>query len=316
VTSVSPANSSTTPLPKRNWPLLVFLFRLLLLLVGGGFAWLLGIIIATFYPAAPSETPLFEKALRRSGDWVTRIKQLPKPPTSPSLSPQAETTPTAPSPIAEVSPLPALTPDQEQQIEAEVNQLQASAQNLNDRLTALETQLGTNRATEPLENRLAVLTQQLAAATGKAPANEAPATTSTPAVPTIAPVSNAINSSSADRGDRLTATLPADLLFKNADVRLSPEAQTLLDTIANDLQSYPGAAVQIAAHTDDADTPAAKSELSFQRAQIVQQYLANQLGNDYHWVVISYGAAYPLAENNSAANRQRNRRIEIVIDPR
>lgn len=316
MTSVSKANSSTTPSPKRNWSLLVFLFRLLLLLVGGGFAWLLGVLVATFYPAANPEMPFFEKALRRSGDWVDRVKQLPQPSPQPSISPQSNTDPATPNPVTNVSPLPTLTPEQQQQIKAEVAQLQASAQGLGDRLTALETQLGTNRATEPLENRLAILTQQLESASSPASPNAAPAFPSPTNPPAIAPVTNAINPPSTNPGDRLTVTLPTDLLFKNSQVSLSQETRRLLDAIATDLRSYPGASVQVAAHTDDAGKPEVVPDLSFQRAQIVQQYLANTLGNDYHWVVVGYGSAYPLAENNSAPNRQRNRRIEIVIDPR
>ncbi|HEY9750141.1 MAG TPA: OmpA family protein [Allocoleopsis sp.] len=311
MTSVSKANPS--PSPQRNWSFLVFLFRLLLLLVGGGFAWLLGVIVAVFYPASNPEVPLFEKALRRSEAWVDGIKQLPRPSEQPRVSPQSDAAPISPTPAAAVSPLPTLTPAQQQQIAAEVAQLQASAQNLGDRLTALETQLGTNRATEPLENRLATLTQQLAAASGTASPSAAPAT---PAPPAIAPVTNAITIPGTDPGDRLAVTLPTDLLFKSGQVGLSPETRNLLDTIVADLRNYPGASVQVAGHTDDAGKSESGPELSFQQAQIVQQYLASTLGKDYRWVVVGYGAAYPLAENNSVANRQRNRRIEIVIDPR
>nr|WP_290221541.1 OmpA family protein [Trichocoleus desertorum] len=313
MTPVSKASSPTIRPPKQNWPLLVFMFRLLLLLVGGGFAWLGGVVAATFYPAPNPEPPLFERALRQSSAWVIQIKRLPQSWTRPRVSPQADTTTVDPSPTVAVSPLPPLTTAQQQQIEAEVTQLQTTVQSVSDRLSALETQLGTNRAVEPLENRLAILTQQLATASGTAPPSPAPIPTATPA---IAPVANAINSPVAYPADRLTVTLPTDLLFRAGQVGFSPETRNLLDSIVGDLRNYPGASVQVAAHTDDAGQPEAIPELAFQRAQMVQQYLASTLGNDYHWVVIGYGSAYPLAENNSAANRQRNRRIEIVIDPR
>jgi outer membrane protein OmpA-like peptidoglycan-associated protein len=295
------------------------MFRLLLLLVGGGFAWLGGVVVATFYPAPNPEMPLFEKALRRSNDWVIQMKRLPQPWTQPQVSLQADTTTVEPSPTVAVSPLPSLTTAQQQQIEAEVTQLQATVQTVGDRLSALETQLGTNRAAEPVENRLAILTQQLATASGTAPPSAAPTPAPSPA---IAPVTNALNNTGTTSipgtypGDRVTVTLPTDLLFKNGQATLGPETRSLLDSIAADLRNYPGASVQVAAHTDDAGKPEAIPEASFQRAQMVQQYLASTLGNAYHWVVIGYGAAYPLAENNSDANRQRNRRIEIVIDPR
>lgn len=289
------------------------MFRLLLLLVGGGFAWLGGVVVATFYPAPNPELPLFEKALRQSNEWVIQSKRLPQSWNQPSVSPQVDTTTVDPSPTVAVTPLPPLTTAQQQQIEAEVTQLQATVQSLGDRLSALETQLGTNRASEPLENRLAILTQQLAAASGTAPPSPAPTPVATPA---IAPATNAVNSSGAYPAGRLTVTLPTDLLFKQGQVGFSPETRNLLDNIVGDLRNYPGASVQVAAHTDDAGKPKAIPELALQQAQMVQQYLASSLSNDYHWVVVGYGAAYPIAENSSAANRQRNRRIEIVINPR
>ncbi|MBD2122911.1 OmpA family protein [Trichocoleus sp. FACHB-262] len=299
--------------PRQNWPLLVFIFRLLLLLVGGGFAWLAGVVVATFYPLANPEVPFFEKVLRRSSDWVTQVKQLPEVWTQPSASPQSNAAPVAPSPTVEVSPLPSLTPTQQEQVQTEVAQLEASVQTLSDRLTSLETQLGTNWGSEPLENRLAILTQQLAAASGQELPSPAPTTAAAPA---IAPVANAINSTGTYPGDRLTVTLPSDLLFRQGQAGLNPQTRNLLDSIVGDLRNYPGASVQVAAHTDNVGEAEVVPDASFQQAQMVQQYLASTLGNDYHWVVVGYGAAYPLAENNSAPNRQRNRRIEIVIDPR
>lgn len=311
MTQVSPANSSATRPPRRDWPLLVFLFRLLLLVVGGGFAGLLGMAIAHRYPDQNPEMPFVERALRRSSGWVNRAKRLPKTWTQPQAIPSTSPVPATPSPEV-ASPIPSLAPVQKQQVQQTLTQLQTDLQALRDRTTALETQLGSDRRDQPLENRLAVLEQQLAG-------NPAPAS---PAVPTpansvgeSAPTSEVQVVPSTD-SDPLTITLPSDGLFVRNQSVLQPSARALLDTVAADLRNYPKAAVVVAGHTDNSQPAKAAQDLSFQQAQVVQQYLANRLGNSYHWVVVGYGKTYPLVENVNEGDRQRNRRIEIAIDPR
>lgn len=307
MTQVSPANSSATRPPRRDWPLLVFLFRLLLLVVGGGFAGLLGIAIAHWYPDRNPEMPFVEQAWRRSSGWVTRVKGLPKTWRQPQAAAPVITTPAAPSPV--VSPLPPLAPAQKQQFQTELTQLQANLQTLRDRTTALESQLGSDRSDQAIDTRLAILDQQLSGESTSAspvPSSEVSASTQ-PTTEAITPVAAA---------DPLTVTLPSDGLFVSNQSVLQPSARTLLDSVATDLRNYPRAAIQIAGHTDNGQPAPAAQDLSFQQAQVVQQYLASSLGNQYHWVVVGYGKTYPLVGNAAEGDRQRNRRIEIAIDPR
>lgn len=307
MTQVSPANSSATRPPRRDWPLLVFLFRLLLLVVGGGFAGLLGIAIAHRYPAKNPEMPFVEQVWRQSSGWVTRVKRLPRTWRQPQAVAPVSTPPVTPSPV--VSPLPSLAPAQKQQFQAELTELQANLQTLRDRTTALESQLGSDRSDQAIDTRLAILDQQLSGE----PTSASPV-----------PASD-VNDSAADTAefttpiadaDPLTVTLPSDGLFVSNQSVLQPSARTLLDTVATDLRNYPRAAIQIAGHTDNGQPAPVAQDLSFQQAQVVQQYLASSLGNQYHWVVVGYGKTYPLVGNATEGDRQRNRRIEIAIDPR
>ena len=308
MTQVSPANSSATRPPRRDWPFLVFLFRLLLLVVGGGFAGLLGIAIAHRYPAPNPEMPFVEQAWRRSSGWVTRVKRLPKTWRQPQAVAPVITTLVTPSPVA-ISPLPSLDPAQKQQFQAELTQLQTNLQTLRDRTTALESQLGGDRSDQAIDTRLAILDQQLSGeptTASPAPPSDVNASTQATAEP-ITPVADS---------DPLTVTLPSDGLFVRNQSVLQPSARTLLDSVATDLRNYPRAAIQIAGHTDNGQPAPAAQDLSFQQAQVVQQYLASSLGNQYHWVVVGYGKTYPLVGNAAEGDRQRNRRIEIAIDPR
>jgi outer membrane protein OmpA-like peptidoglycan-associated protein len=82
-----------------------------------------------------------------------------------------------------------------------------------------------------------------------------------------------------------------------------------------DLQRYPGAAIQVSAHTDRQDTDTNAQHRSLEQAKAVQQYLSTQLDSNVHWVTIGYGHSRPLVASDSLENRQRNRRIEILIKP-
>ncbi|MEB3338094.1 MAG: OmpA family protein [Leptolyngbyaceae bacterium] len=113
----------------------------------------------------------------------------------------------------------------------------------------------------------------------------------------------------------LAVTLPSDVFFKDSQSALRPGTNAILDNIISDLRNYPGATILVAVHTDNLGEVKDNQELSFRQAQAVKQYLATHLGSTYHWLVAGYGAAKPVVENTTDANRQRNRRIEIAVDP-
>lgn len=112
----------------------------------------------------------------------------------------------------------------------------------------------------------------------------------------------------------LMVTLPSDVLFEAGGTNFRPQSQLLLDNIVSDLQQHPNATIRIAAHTDDQEDGTTNRLRSLSQAQAIQQYLAESLGNQHHWSIVGYGQSRPLAPNDSAENRQRNRRIEISID--
>jgi outer membrane protein OmpA-like peptidoglycan-associated protein len=116
--------------------------------------------------------------------------------------------------------------------------------------------------------------------------------------------------------DPLSVTLPSDIFFAPASSTLNPDKTELLDNIISDLRNYQGARIRIAGHTDNTGDARANQELSAQRARAIAQYLTNALGDRYEWQSVGYGETRPLADNDSDLNRQRNRRIEIEIQPK
>jgi outer membrane protein OmpA-like peptidoglycan-associated protein len=287
----SAAKTSPDKSPPRPWWLLVFIFRLLLLGVGGGLALILGIVLAIFYPNPNPEKPLMLRVLEQLNN---------QPPTpSPTSSPGAV-------PMSTRSPLD-LTPIERQEAQAKLNQLQAQLKSMNEAVETLETQFGTSRPNETLEARMQALALQLQGVL--APVREIQAIATTTSDRQLTPVSNALSSD-----DKLKVTLPNDFLFENSNSILRPEASLILDKIITDLRGYPSSTIRIAAHTDAKSSADAERELSFRRAKVIQQYLANALGEQYRWLVVGYGGTRPLIANDTDANRQRNRRVEIAVD--
>ena len=104
-----------------------------------------------------------------------------------------------------------------------------------------------------------------------------------------------------------------NLFFDTNEFKLKPQSRTELNRLTEFMQQYRDVQIEISGHTDNVGTPEANQLLSQRRAQAVQEYLAG------HGVAASrlrakgYGANKPLSGNDTEANRQQNRRIELRI---
>jgi len=288
------ANSAAKTSPDKSssrhpW-LLVLIFRLLLLGVGGGLALILGILFANVYSNPSPEKPLLIKLLERLENKTPVISPDTSPPVAPSTTNSSLQ----------------LTPVQQQQAQAELTQLQNQFRALSDAVAALESQLGIRGSNEFLDTRLQAIALQI---------QGVPAASSN--AQSLGRVSaNQIGASSVSivQSDKLKVTLPSDLLFEESNSILRSEAGLILDKIVADLRKYPSSTIRIGAHTDSNGEGEDNRELSFRRAKAVEQYFANALDAQYRWLVVGYGGTRPLVANDTAPNEQRNRRIEIAVN--
>lgn len=107
----------------------------------------------------------------------------------------------------------------------------------------------------------------------------------------------------------------SDVLFDTGQASLKPGAREKLSKLAGILLAYPGAyRMEINGHTDSVGSDELNLRLSEQRATSVQSYLTGQgIAGDRIAVVKGYGKMMPVADNATAAGRQMNRRVEILI---
>ena len=287
------ARKPATPPRSQQWAVgvLTLLWRLLLLGVGGSLAWMLGVAIAQLIPGEVSEPPLTEQLIRRSEGVMDGVRGWSPP--SDVETPVVETTPQeAPSP----TPL-ALDATVQQQVEGDLNRLDADLQVLRDRANRIETQLGILPSQEPLETRLRSLRQRLDPNADVEAIAPQPITVAT------------------DENRALRITLPSTLLFEADGQQLQPSSRAILDSVATDLQAYPNATIHVEGHPDGAATeaPATQRQRSFDQASAIAQQLQARLGDNYRLFSVGYGATRPAAAPDTAT--PTNARVEIRIDP-
>lgn len=115
--------------------------------------------------------------------------------------------------------------------------------------------------------------------------------------------------------DLLAVTFRADFLFDVGSAQLKAGAYDEISRVAQVLVQYPQTSILVAGHTDSTGSEATNQQLSEQRAQVVKNALAGQGVNPARMTTIGFGESKPIADNNTEAGRQMNRRVEITITP-
>ncbi len=123
----------------------------------------------------------------------------------------------------------------------------------------------------------------------------------------------------ADLGAEVTATetiirLPGSILFDFAKAHVRPDAERTLLEVAGVLQAYGERAVRIEGHTDAIASEAYNLELSRRRAEAVRDWLVSHGIAAERLRTVGHGESRPVADNATAAGRQHNRRVEIVVE--
>jgi chemotaxis protein MotB len=120
----------------------------------------------------------------------------------------------------------------------------------------------------------------------------------------------------------LTMTLPETILFASGKADLKADARRHLDKISAVLnRDYAGDKIRVEGHTDS--QPIAKSkkqwqdnwDLSCNRAMEVVRYLISKGIDPRRVYAAGYGPYKPVATNDTAPGRAKNRRVVIVVYP-
>jgi outer membrane protein OmpA-like peptidoglycan-associated protein len=106
----------------------------------------------------------------------------------------------------------------------------------------------------------------------------------------------------------------SDVLFDTAKYTLRPEARERLAKVAGILLGHQGLKLEVEGHTDSVGGEAYNQNLSEQRAGSVRDYLIHQgISRLDLPPAKGFGKSQPVATNDTATGRQRNRRVEIIV---
>ncbi|HUE55911.1 MAG TPA: OmpA family protein [Candidatus Udaeobacter sp.] len=106
----------------------------------------------------------------------------------------------------------------------------------------------------------------------------------------------------------------SDVLFDTGSYTLKPGAREKLAKISGIVLAHPGLSLQIEGHTDSVGTDEFNQQLSERRADSVRDFLAEQGVPASSITARGFGKTQPVAANETAEGRQRNRRVELVVN--
>jgi outer membrane protein OmpA-like peptidoglycan-associated protein len=116
--------------------------------------------------------------------------------------------------------------------------------------------------------------------------------------------------------DMLAVTFKSDVLFDTNSEALKAGSYDEISRVAQVLNQYPETTIMIAGHTDSTGSDTYNQQLSERRAMAVKNALTGQGVNPARMSTVGFGESKPIADNNTEAGRQINRRVEITITPR
>lgn len=114
-------------------------------------------------------------------------------------------------------------------------------------------------------------------------------------------------------GEGLVVTFDSGLLFDFDSDRLRDASKENLDNLAKSLSSFGDSKLLLVGHTDNQGSDAYNLDLSRRRAAAVASYLISHGVPSTRIATSGKGETEPIAPNDTDADRQKNRRVEVAI---
>jgi OmpA-OmpF porin, OOP family len=115
------------------------------------------------------------------------------------------------------------------------------------------------------------------------------------------------------QGDDLVVSLTG-ITFLVGKSNIEPSSFSLMGKVQEAVKLFPKASLIVEGHTDGDGSDSANLILSQDRADAVKQYLISNMGLNAEKISsIGYGETKPVASNQNAEGKARNRRIDLVL---
>lgn len=114
--------------------------------------------------------------------------------------------------------------------------------------------------------------------------------------------------------NQLKVNIPNDVSFATGSAAIKPELRSVLETFANGLsKDSNGMHVRIVGHTDSTGSDTVNNPLSKERAESVKDFLTDRGVPASRVDTAGRGEREPIASNETAEGRAKNRRVEIFL---
>ena len=116
--------------------------------------------------------------------------------------------------------------------------------------------------------------------------------------------------------NQLKLDIPSDISFAVGRSDIQSNFAPVLDRFAEGLRNNPNTDVRIIGHTDNTGSDAINNPLSLDRAASTRNYLTGRGIDGRRISIEGMGERQPIATNETADGRSRNRRVEIYVGER
>ena len=135
-------------------------------------------------------------------------------------------------------------------------------------------------------------------------------------VAAVSQVRQAMTALNAQENDlEIRVNLPADVLFDFDKSDIRADAAKALSSLATIIRANPKGRTRLEGHTDAVGNEKYNQSLSERRAESVKTWLVKNESLDAAKLVSKgWGKTKPIAPNDTEANRQKNRRLEAIVE--
>jgi OmpA-OmpF porin, OOP family len=110
-------------------------------------------------------------------------------------------------------------------------------------------------------------------------------------------------------------SISMEIEFDTGKADIKPQYGEQIKQVADFMKTYPETTAVIEGHTDNVGREESNLRLSTKRAESVRTYLIENFGIAANRLTArGYGSSRPIADNATPEGRQKNRRIDAVIE--
>ena len=114
-------------------------------------------------------------------------------------------------------------------------------------------------------------------------------------------------------GTKVWVYMPVQSVFGSNQVTIKPSVEPALKAMVKNLNNHPETMIRVIGHTDNSMGVVPSKEFSLRQATAFANYLHSKGVNSERILAEGYGSSDPIANNQTAAGRIKNRYIEIIV---